>query len=80
MKVMTTAGTRVPVVKRTRQGMILLCLFVLFGLVGVGVIHAHQIATPTGGQLAPAPGGSGGGDPGPTSIAASNGEIIIGTT
>jgi hypothetical protein len=68
MKGTITTGIPIPAVKRVKRGLARLCLFVLLGLVGAGIIHVSLAGASTGRQLAPAPAGGGGGDGGPTSV------------
>lgn len=60
----------------------MLIMPVLLGLVGAGISHATQGAVPPavphGGLMAPTPPSGGGGDAGPSSIAATNGNIHVG--
>jgi len=68
MKGPITTGMSVPAVKRVKHGLAWLCLLMLLGLGGAATIHVSLAGAPAGRQLAPAPGGSGGSDSGPTSV------------
>jgi hypothetical protein len=88
MKGPITTSIPVSAVKRVNRGLVWLCLFVILGLAGAGIIHVSLTGSSTGRQLAPAPGGSGGADSGPTSvrigvpaehhIAATTGDVRVG--
>ena len=73
MKGSTKGGALAPAMKHAGQTLALLCMLALFGLVGAGVSVDH--AAHNGRLMAPGPSTTP-----PPSSAASNGEMLIGTT
>ena len=78
MYVLAKASALGPAAKRIGQTLVLLCLIAMLPLLGASLSHAHQAAAPNGIGMPPAPAGGGSGDGGPTSIAATNGDIQVG--
>ena len=52
MKSTTKAEALVPAIKHIGQGLVLLALLALLGLVGTGVSHAHAASAPSGVRIA----------------------------
>ena len=73
MKGSTKGGALAPAMKHAGQTLALLCMLALFGLVGAGVNVEH--AAHNGRLMAPGPTTTP-----PPYIAATNGDIVIGTT